>query len=116
MGFKKCSHEHTLFTKKGDKNCIPIVSLYVGDLIYTESNDHMIDEFKRSMKEEFDMSDLGRMRYLLGVEVLQNHSFIFINQNKYVNEVLKRFGMAASKPVANPVTVGSNCPKMMTVN
>lgn len=71
----------------------------------------MIDEFKRSMKDEFDMTDLGKMRYFLGVEVVQNQKLIFINQSKYVKGVLERFGMASSKPVTNPVTVGSKISK-----
>jgi hypothetical protein len=70
-----------------------IVSLYVDDLIFTGNNIAMFERFKNSMKQEFDMSDLGRMKYFLGVEVVQNSERIFINQRKYANEVLERFGM-----------------------
>ena len=63
-GFERCSCEHTLFTKtKGGK--VLIVSLYVDDLIYTRNDESMCDDFKASMKLEFDMMDLGRMRYFL---------------------------------------------------
>ncbi|XP_022863817.1 uncharacterized protein LOC111383865 [Olea europaea var. sylvestris] len=45
------------------------------------------------MKKEFDMSDLGCMKYFLGVEVVQSSAGIFISQKKYANEILERFGM-----------------------
>lgn len=95
---------------KSSESHILIVSLYVDYLIYTGSNEH--SEFKRSMKDEFDITDLGKMRYFLGVEVIQSQKFIFINQNKYANEYLERFGMATSKPVANPVAAGNKFPEI----
>ena len=69
-GFEKCDYEHTLFTKTGKEGNILIISLYVDDLIYTGNDELMISEFKTSMKHEFDMTDLGKMRYFLGLEVL----------------------------------------------
>ena len=45
---------------------------------------------------EFDMNDLGRMRYSLGVEIMQSSNGIFVCQKKYVHEVLSRFGMELS--------------------
>ena len=66
-GFEKCFCEHTLFKKTKEGSKILIVSLYIEDLIYTGNDMNMCDEFKNSMMVEFDMSDLGRMRYFLGV-------------------------------------------------
>lgn len=68
-GFEECASEHTLFTKS-ERGKILIVSLYVDDLIFTGSDMSMCDEFRNSMMLEFDMSNLGRMRHFLGVEVL----------------------------------------------
>lgn len=66
----------------------------------------MFDEFKKSMVREFDMSDLGKMRYFLGIEVVQRDDGIFINQNKYALEILSRFGMEGSNAVHNPIVPG----------
>lgn len=46
-----------------------IVSVYVDDLIYIGSDYLMMEEFKMTMKSEFDMIDLGKMRFFLGIEV-----------------------------------------------
>lgn len=53
----------------------------------------MFIKFKRSMMDEFEMPDLGKMHYFLGLEVVQSNDGIFISQNKYVREFLDRFKM-----------------------
>lgn len=44
-----------------------LVALYVDDLIFLGSNDQMIEEFKGTMTQEFEMTDLGLMRFFLGL-------------------------------------------------
>ena len=58
-GFEKCDYEHTLFIKTRKEGKVLIVSLYVDDLIFTGNDVLMFTEFKNSMKDEFDMTDLG---------------------------------------------------------
>lgn len=72
-------------------------------MIFTGSNENMFVEFKKSMKKEFDMSDLGKMSYFLGVEVIQNEEGIYICQRKYAREVLERFGMKGSNSSRIPL-------------
>jgi len=105
-GFERCHSEHTLFTKKGREGKILIVSLYVDDLIFTGNDELMFLEFKNSMVREFDMMDLGKMKYFLGFEVLQGLDGIHISQRKYALEVLKRFGMEDCNSVHNPIIPG----------
>ena len=69
-GFEKCHNKHTLFTKTSKEGKILIVSLYVDDLIFTGNDEAMFNEFKSSMVHEFDMTDLGKIRYFLGIEIL----------------------------------------------
>lgn len=105
-GFTKSQNEETLFIKTSSQGNILIVSVYVDDLIYTGSSLEMMMEFKRSMQEEFDMTDLGRMRYFLGIEVHQKVNGIHISQAKYAQEILKRFEMEDCNSVANPMVPG----------
>lgn len=110
-GFFKCEYEHTLFVKTGEDNKILIVSLYVDDLIFTGNDDIMLANFKSSMKVEFDMTDLGRMKYFLGVEVIQGAEGIFINQKKYAGELLERFNLHNGNAVKNPIVPGAKLSK-----
>lgn len=85
MFFKNVFYsERTLFTKSKNGGKSLILILYVNDLIYIENDKSMCDEFKNSTKLKFDMSDLGRMRYFLGIEVLQSSCEIFIFQRNFI--------------------------------
>lgn len=105
-GFERCQCEHTLFIKSEEGGKMLIVSLYVDDLIFTGNDEDMFAKFKASMEMEFDMTDLGKMKYFLGVEVVQNSDGIYISQRKYAQEVLERFGMERSNSVKNPIVPG----------
>ena len=105
-GFNKCPYEHTLFTKTAEGGKILIVCLYVDDLIFTGNDESMFKQFKKSMMVEFDMTDLGKLRYFLGIEVMQKTDGIFISQRKYAQEVLERFNLYQCNPVHNPVVPG----------
>ena len=87
-GFEKCHSEYTLFTKSKEVGKLLIVSIYVDDVIYTGNDKELMNDFKGSMKEEFDMTDLGKMKFFLGVEVTQNEEGIYISQRKYALEIL----------------------------
>jgi hypothetical protein len=76
-GFEKCPYEHTLFIKKSQGTSLLLVCLYVDDLIFTGNDEALFSSFKLSMMKEFDMTDLGRMRYFLGLEVVQRADGIF---------------------------------------
>ena len=105
-GFQRCDSEQTLFTKKNAAGKIIIVSIYVDDLIFTGDDKNMMCDFKNSMMKEFDMTDLGSMRFFLGIEVLQQVDGIFIYQRNYALEILKRFGMLESNEVSSPIIPG----------
>lgn len=105
-GFEGCPNEQTLFTKRSKEGKILIVSVYVDDLIYTGDDEDMLSSFKRSMMKAFEMTDLGKMRFFLGIEVSQQSNGIFICQKKYAVEVLKRFGMFESNEVNSPIIPG----------
>ena len=58
------------------------------------------------MKDEFEMTDMGLLRYFLGIEVEQNQNGIFTSQAKYVNEVLERFNIQECKAAITPTVMG----------
>jgi Reverse transcriptase (RNA-dependent DNA polymerase) len=60
----------------------------VNDLIFMGNNQRFIDEFKREMKLEFEMTYLGMMRYFLDLEIKQEKSRIFVTQGAYVQKIL----------------------------
>jgi len=103
--FEKCEGEPTLYIKEKDGKIL-IVVLYVDDVIFTGNDDHLIEKFKSVMKEEFEMTDMGLLRYFLGIEVDQNENGIFISQARYINQVLGRFNMQECKAAITPTVMG----------
>jgi hypothetical protein len=97
--------------KHDDKNNWLIVSLYVDDLIFTGNHSGMFQKFKDSMMKTFDMTDLGKMRHFLGVEVIQDSQGIFMCQHRYAKEILERFGMENSNAVCSPMVTGTKLSK-----
>eukprot|EP00253_Pinus_taeda_P026496 PITA_26496 len=104
-GFDKCDGEPTLYIKENDGKII-IVALYVDDLIFMSNDASLIANFKAVMKNEFEMTDLGFLRYFLGIEVDQSENGVFISQDKYVEAVLKRFNMQNNKATVTPTLMG----------
>lgn len=54
-------------------------TLYVDDLIFIGNNVELIKEFKEVMKKEFEMTDLGLMKYFFGLKVIQGEEGIFVS-------------------------------------
>jgi hypothetical protein len=104
-GFKRSPSEPTLYTKVNQEGKLLIVCLYVDDLIFTENIS--IDEFKTAMKTQPEMTYLGMMKYFLGIEVNQSKDGIFICQNMYENDILKRFMMVNCKLVVTLIGTGT---------
>jgi hypothetical protein len=77
-GFQRSECEPTLYIKENQQGNMLIVFLYVDDLIFT--GDFGIEEFKSVMKDEFEMTDLGLMRYFLGIEVHQS-KMVYLSHN-----------------------------------
>lgn len=83
-----------------------IVVLYVDDVIFTRNDVYLIENFKTVMKEEFEMTEMGLLRYFLGIEEDQNENGFFISQVKYINGVLGRFNMQECKAAITPTVMG----------
>lgn len=68
LGFEKCPYEYAVYTKReGDE--FLIIGVYVDDFLITGSRSENVQKFKEQMRREFNMSDLGKLSYYLGIEV-----------------------------------------------
>ena len=63
------------------------------------------------MQSEFEMSIMGELAFFLGLQVRQTKEGTFINQAKYVKDLLKRFGMDNSKPYSTPMSTATKFDK-----
>ncbi|GJX76981.1 putative ribonuclease H-like domain-containing protein [Tanacetum coccineum] len=94
--------DKTLFLKK-DKHDIILVQVYVDDIIFGSTKKSWCDEFEALMKSRFQMSSMGELTFFLGLQVKQKPDGIFISQDKYVAEILKKFDFASVKTASTPI-------------
>ncbi|GJX06420.1 putative ribonuclease H-like domain-containing protein [Tanacetum coccineum] len=101
-GFQRGQIDKTLFIKrvKGD---ILLVQVYVDDIIFGSTKKGLCTEFEKLMHKKFQMSSMGELTFFLGLQVTQKDDGIFISQDKYVDEILKKFGFSTMKTASTPM-------------
>ncbi|GJR25860.1 putative ribonuclease H-like domain-containing protein [Tanacetum coccineum] len=101
-GFQRGKIDKTLFIKryKGD---ILLVQVYVDDIIFGSTKKELCIAFEKLMHEKFQMSSMGELTFFLGLQVKQKKDGIFISQDKYVDEILKKFGFIEVKTASTPM-------------
>ncbi|GKD43578.1 putative ribonuclease H-like domain-containing protein [Tanacetum coccineum] len=65
--------------------------VYVDDIIFGSTNKELCIAFEKLMKDKFQMCSMGELTFFLGLQVTQKEDGIFISQDKYVAEILKKF-------------------------
>ncbi|GKB64793.1 uncharacterized mitochondrial protein-like protein [Tanacetum coccineum] len=101
-GFERGKIDKTLFIKryKGD---ILLVQVYVDGIIFGFTKKELCIAFNKLMHEKFQMSSMGELTFFLGLQVKQKKDGIFISQDKYVDEILKKFGFTEIKTTSTPM-------------
>ncbi|GKE84562.1 retrovirus-related pol polyprotein from transposon TNT 1-94, partial [Tanacetum coccineum] len=101
-GYRRGTIDKTLFIKK-DKNDIMLVQVYVDDIIFGSTKRSWCNEFEALIKSSIQMSSMGELTFFLGLQVKQKEDGIFISQDKYVAEILKKFDFASVKTASTPI-------------
>ncbi|KAL8107204.1 hypothetical protein AgCh_023860 [Apium graveolens] len=92
MGLMRCPFEHAVY-KKREAGEVLVVAVYVDDLLVTGISEAAMQNFKMQMAKHFEMSDLGKLSYYLGLEVNQQTYYVELKQEAYAKKVLERAGM-----------------------
>ena len=91
-----------------------MVGVYVDDLVIIGASCEDIKQFKKEMADVFKMSDLGLLRYYLGIEVRQTVGGITISQGAYAAKILERSSMAGCNPCQVPTATRLKLSKRST--
>ncbi|GKA40048.1 uncharacterized mitochondrial protein-like protein, partial [Tanacetum coccineum] len=73
------------------------------DIIFGSTKKKLCTEFEKMMHKKFQMSSMGELTFFLGLQVKQKEDGIIINQDKYVIEILKKFGFSDVKIESTPI-------------
>ncbi|GJS03678.1 putative ribonuclease H-like domain-containing protein [Tanacetum coccineum] len=101
-GFQRGKIDKTLFIRR-DKGDILLVQVYVDDIIFGSTKKSLCTEFEKIMHKKFQMSSMGELTFFLGLQVKQKEDGIFISQDKYVTEILKKFSFTDVKTASTPM-------------
>nr|GEW12971.1 hypothetical protein [Tanacetum cinerariifolium] len=108
LGFEDLDHPNKRYNRsnfiyqeaEGD---ILLVQIYVDDIIFGATNKDLCRSFEKLMKDKFQMSSMGELTLFLGLQVKQKKDGIFISQDKYVAEILRKFGLTKGKSASTPI-------------
>src|SRR5271163_3245069 len=90
-----------------------IIARWVDDLIIFSKDMASINDLKVQLNEEYEMKDLGELKYFLGIQVHRDREWkiIHINQSGYNRTILERYGIENSKPANTPLASGARLTK-----
>nr|GFB22130.1 uncharacterized mitochondrial protein AtMg00810-like [Tanacetum cinerariifolium] len=101
-GFQRGKIDQTLFIKRQNGDIL-LVQIYVDDIIFGFTNKDLCKDFEKLMKDKFQISSMGELTFFLGLQVKQKKDRIFISQDKYVAEILRKFGLTYRKSASTPI-------------
>ncbi|GJS72309.1 putative ribonuclease H-like domain-containing protein [Tanacetum coccineum] len=85
------------------KSDIMLVQVYVDDIIFGSTKKSMCTEFEECMHKRFQMSSMGELTFFLGLQVKQQPDRLFISQDKYVADILKKFDFLSIRTATTPI-------------
>ena len=89
LGYYQCNGEHTLFFKGAQHGLITTLIVYVDDIIITGNNLNEIEGLEEHLDKNFEVKQLGPLRYFLGIEFARSSEGILMTQQKYILELLE---------------------------
>ena len=102
-GFKRGYADWTLFVKN-DEDYLLVAQVYVDDIVFGATIDDQAIEFSKEMKKEFEMSMVGELTFFLGLQVKQKKEGIFVSQEKYARNIVKKFGLDSKEHASTPMS------------
>ena len=94
-----------IFTKKSNSG-FAIIAVYVDDLNLVGTPEELI-KTAEYLKKEFEMKDLGKTKFCLGLQIEHLPTGVLVHQSTYTEKVLKQFYMDKAHPLSTPMVVRS---------
>lgn len=102
FGAKSSNDDPCIYLKNGGDQLI-IIIVYVDDILIISPNTDSIVDFREHLRRSFDVSDLGELKYCLGLDFERLNDGIHMSQATYINDILRIFEMLDCNPVSTPL-------------
>ncbi|UYV83660.1 hypothetical protein LAZ67_23001938 [Cordylochernes scorpioides] len=102
MGLEQMKTDNCVYIKREEG--VLLVAIYVDDMIVAAEEESPLICFKESMKKLFKINYLGALNYCLGIRVQRGvDGSIYLDQERYIEELLEKYEMKESKPISTPM-------------
>ncbi|KAK2979081.1 hypothetical protein RJ640_026031 [Escallonia rubra] len=81
--------ESSLGNEHSTSGGVTALIVYVDDIIVTGNDSDEKEALRKYLAKEFEIKDLGKLKYFLGIEVARSKEGIFVSQQKYVLDLLE---------------------------
>ncbi|GJR76061.1 retrovirus-related pol polyprotein from transposon TNT 1-94 [Tanacetum coccineum] len=102
LGYAQSKHDYSLFVKNINGQFTAAL-VYVDDVLITGNNSAKILSLKQALHQKFTIKDLGLAKYFLGIELCRTKAGTYLNQRKYILDLLSDAGLTAAKPKEFPL-------------
>jgi hypothetical protein len=99
--FDQSQADPCLYIKKMNDGTLLIVAIYVDDLTVIGKRNH-IDDFKKFLRSNFEIKDLGPIKSLLGINIIRTNNTISLDQSYYIKKLLKYFQLEDANTYTTP--------------
>jgi len=101
-GFRRIESDHSIYILQRGKEEI-YLAVYVDDLLLTAASIRTLEEIKRSLEEEFRMTDLGPAQKYLGLQIGRLHGGITISLETQICKIMQKFSIPAGSFISTPL-------------
>jgi len=103
IGYWQSQEYHILFIKHSISGGVTILIVYVDDIIITGDDFVERDKLRKRLSVEFEIKELGKLKYFLSIKVAHSEKRIFMSQQKYILDLLKKTRMVDCRPCETPI-------------
>lgn len=114
MGYTRSESDYSIYYRQLYDTKV-IIAIYVDDIILMSNNLTHLQDLKRSLRDAFTMKDLGEISSYLGIGIKRDRKnrCLTLNQTKYIEDILKKYGIENCRPLSTPIDVNSKLTKDM---
>jgi len=107
LSFTRAMADDYLYVLWEHGKIILMVLIYVDDMAVAGKEIPGIVLFKQNLSKNFEITDLGEMKFILGIQIIRDRSnhLLYLNQSAYITQILARFGILDVEPVSTPLAV-----------
>ena len=105
IGFKRLKSEPCVYVKINERNKIVcILSVYVDDILIAGTNKD-IDNVKNSIKEKFNIKDIGDVEFVIGIKFTKILNGYILHQSRYINDIFNKYNISSLLPTKNLIPI-----------